>query len=124
MVYNINQVSFRQAITPPRMQGRMNASMRFIVWGTIPPGQILGGVIGATLGLSAAIWVGAIGSCAAFLFVLFSPVRSLRAMPEPVEDDSGPGRRPSGATLVGEALDEMSEAVGASAPLVRAEDAD
>ena len=41
--WNINQVSLRQAITPPRMQGRMNATMRFIVWGTIPLGAILGG---------------------------------------------------------------------------------
>jgi MFS family permease len=31
-IYNINQVSLRQAITPERMQGRMNATMRFIVW--------------------------------------------------------------------------------------------
>ncbi len=33
----------RQAITPPRMQGKMNATMRFIVWGTMPVGAILGG---------------------------------------------------------------------------------
>ena len=36
----------RQAITPPRMQGRMNATMRFIVWGTIPLGAIIGGALG------------------------------------------------------------------------------
>ena len=42
-VYNVNQVSLRQAITPDRLQGRMNASMRFIVWGTIPLGALLGG---------------------------------------------------------------------------------
>ena len=46
VVYNINQVSFRQAITPRRMQGRMNATMRFIVWGTIPIGSIVGGMLG------------------------------------------------------------------------------
>ena len=34
MAYNINQVSYRQAICPPRMQGRMNATIRFLVWGT------------------------------------------------------------------------------------------
>ena len=38
VVYNINQVSLRQAITPERMQGRMNATMRFMVWGTLPIG--------------------------------------------------------------------------------------
>jgi hypothetical protein len=35
VVYNITQVSLRQAITPERLQGRMNAGMRWIVWGTI-----------------------------------------------------------------------------------------
>ena len=50
-VYNVNQVSLRQAITPDRLQGRMNASMRFIVWGTIPLGALLGGGLGEALGL-------------------------------------------------------------------------
>jgi Na+/melibiose symporter-like transporter len=36
VVYNVAQVSFRQAITPTRLQGRMNATMRWIVWGTMP----------------------------------------------------------------------------------------
>lgn len=82
VVYNINQVSLRQAITPERMQGRMNATMRFIVWGTIPIGSILGGVLGGLVGLQATIWIGAIGSFLGFLPVLLSPVRSLQAIPE------------------------------------------
>src|SRR5207247_8947503 len=45
VVYNINQVSLRQAIVPKSIQGRMNASMRWIVWGTIPAGAIAGGVL-------------------------------------------------------------------------------
>ena len=83
VVYNINQVSLRQAITPERMQGRMNATMRFIVWGTIPIGSIAGGVLGGLIGLQATIWVGAIGSFVGFLPVLLSPVRSLQSIPEP-----------------------------------------
>ena len=39
VVYNIVQVSYRQAICPPRLQGRMNSVMRFMVWGTIPLGH-------------------------------------------------------------------------------------
>ena len=45
VVYNVTQVSLRQAITPERIQGRMNSVMRFIVWGTIPLGSLLGGVL-------------------------------------------------------------------------------
>jgi MFS family permease len=80
-VYNINQVSLRQAITPERMQGRMNATMRFIVWGTIPAGSILGGILGGLIGLHETIWIGAIGGVFAFLPVFFSPVRRLRTIP-------------------------------------------
>jgi MFS family permease len=84
VAYNITQVSLRQAITPERLQGRMNAAMRWVVWGVIPLGNLLGGGLGQTLGLRTALWVGAIGSMPTFLFVLLSPVRSIRTMPEPV----------------------------------------
>ncbi len=88
-IYNINQVSFRQAITPTGMQGRMNATMRFIVWGTIPVGALLGGYLGGVIGLRETIMVAAIGSFLPFLFVLFSPVRTIATMPAPLEDDAG-----------------------------------
>ena len=80
-IYNINQVSLRQAITPERMQGRMNATMRFIVWGTIPVGSILGGILGGLIGLHETIWIGAIGGVFGFLPIFFSPVRRLRTIP-------------------------------------------
>jgi MFS family permease len=83
VTYNVNQVSLRQAITPERMQGRMNATMRFIVWGTIPVGSIIGGFLGDRIGLQPTLWVGAIGSFLGFLPVLFSPVRALQRIPEP-----------------------------------------
>ncbi|HXR12942.1 MAG TPA: hypothetical protein VN770_11640, partial [Gaiellaceae bacterium] len=82
VAYNITQVSLRQAITPERLQGRMNAAMRWIVWGTIPLGSLVGGAIGQTVGLHAALWVGAIGGVPVFLWVLLSPVRSIRTMPD------------------------------------------
>ena len=46
LIYNINQVSLRQAIVPLRLQGRLNATMRTIVWGTLPLGAITGGLLG------------------------------------------------------------------------------
>ncbi len=85
--WNINQVSLRQAITPPRMQGRMNATMRFIVWGTMPVGSILGGALGSVIGLHATIIIGAVGGLFAFLPVTLSSVRHIVLMPEPVEDE-------------------------------------
>lgn len=90
MVYNINQVSYRQAICPPRMQGRMNATVRFLVWGTIPVGNILGGVLATVVGVHETIWIGAILSFAPALFPFLSPVRTLTEMPEPIGDDQPP----------------------------------
>lgn len=83
-LYNINQVSLRQAITPDHLLGRMNATMRFIVWGTLPIGALIGGALGSSIGLRPALIVGAIGQCLAFLWVFFSPVRALREQPQMV----------------------------------------
>jgi MFS family permease len=84
-IYNIDQVSLRQAITPDQVQGRMNATMRTIVWGTIPVGSFLGGVLGETIGVVMGIIVGGIISTLAFLWVLFSPVSALKEIPTQAE---------------------------------------
>jgi MFS family permease len=140
LVYNINQVSFRQAITPERMQGRMNATMRFVVWGTIPIGSMIGGAIGSfpgvdmTTAVTAAMWIGALGQAAPPLFVLLSPVRSLHRMPQPSGDGidtdeiaaassrAGPAVSPASGTI-GEALDEGPHPASTGAPLARRDDA-
>jgi MFS family permease len=96
VAYNITQVSLRQAITPERLQGRMNAAMRWIVWGTIPIGSLAGGAIATAYGLRAALWVGAIGGCFTFLPILFGSVRSIGRMPEPE-----PAPTPAQAELAG-----------------------
>ena len=65
VVYNVAQVSLRQAITPARMQGRMNATMRWIVWGTIPIGGIARRRRWATcIGVRETILLGALGEIA------------------------------------------------------------
>jgi len=86
VVYNINQVSLRQSIVPRSIQGRMNATMRWIVWGTIPVGALAGGVLGEVFGLREAIAIAVVGGIFAFLWVFLSPVRSLREIPEPPEE--------------------------------------
>jgi MFS family permease len=88
VVYNIVQVSYRQAICPPRLQGRMNSVMRFMVWGTIPPGTLLGGALAGWIGFRETIVVAAIGASLAVLWIVFSPQRHLREMPEPVDDSA------------------------------------
>ena len=88
--WNVNAVSLRQAITPLPMQGRTNATMRFISWGLIPVGTIAGGILGSTIGLHNTIWVGALGAVLGFVPVALSPVRLIREMPAPVDAGGTP----------------------------------
>ena len=84
-LYNVTQVSLRQRITPDRLLGRMNASTRFLIWGAIPVGSLLGGWLGTVLGLRSTLLLTAVGQMLAFLWVWFSPVRGLRQQPPPAE---------------------------------------
>ncbi|MFF0966008.1 MFS transporter [Streptomyces sp. NPDC003703] len=83
MVYNIAQLSYRQSVTPPELMGRMNAAVRWVVWGTLPVGGVLGGLLGTLIGVRPALWVAFAGSWAAGWFVFFSPLRRLRDVPPP-----------------------------------------
>jgi MFS family permease len=83
-IYNINQVSLRQAITPDRVQGRMNATMRTIVWGTMPIGALIGGILGTSIGLVQTIVIGGIVAVAAALWIFLGPVIRLKEQPAPV----------------------------------------
>jgi MFS family permease len=89
MVYNINQVSYRQAICPPRMLGRMNATVRFLVWGTMPIGSIIGGVIASIIGVHETIWIAAILGFTPAIWPFLSPIRRVQVMPEPIGDEPG-----------------------------------
>ncbi|MDX2733442.1 MULTISPECIES: MFS transporter [unclassified Streptomyces] len=90
-VFNINQISLRQSVTPAAMRGRMTATLRFVVWGVIPVGTFFGGVLAGPLGLRGVLWLAGIGSVFAGLPLLCSAVRSLRAMPEaaPIAQPTG-----------------------------------
>jgi MFS family permease len=82
VVYNVNQVSFRQRLCPDRLLGRMNASMRFVVWGVLPLGGLLGGVLGAVVGLRSTLWIGYIGEALASIWLFASPMRTMRDFPD------------------------------------------
>ncbi|WP_084316606.1 MFS transporter [Actinospica robiniae] len=81
VVYNTAQVSYRQRICPPQLLGRMNASVRWIVWGTMPLGALFGGALGTWIGVRETIAIGAVGGMLSGLWVFFSPLRQLRDVP-------------------------------------------
>lgn len=79
VAYNVNQISLRQAITPDRLLGRVNASLRFVTWGTLPLGALLGGFLGERLGLRTTLALIGAGALLAGLVLL--PIRGLREIP-------------------------------------------
>jgi len=83
-IFNVNQLSLRQSITPDHQQGRMNASIRFVMWAVVPFGALLGGFVGERVGLLPAIWIGVAGTTLAALWIFLTPVRSLVQPPEPL----------------------------------------
>lgn len=86
LLYNITQVTFRQRITPPRLLGRMNASVRFVVWGVMPIAALLSGVLGTWIGVVGTMWIGAIGQLLAAGFVVIGPFWALSELPDVVTE--------------------------------------
>jgi predicted MFS family arabinose efflux permease len=78
---NVNQLTLRQAITPPHLLGRMNSVIRCMYWGTIPAGSALGGVAATTIGLRETLLYSAIGATVACIPLACSPLRKLQALP-------------------------------------------
>lgn len=81
LVYNITQVTMRQRLCPPRLLGRMNASIRFVVWGVMPIASLLAGLLGSTLGVVPTLWIGFVGTVLASLFVVLSPLTTMKTLP-------------------------------------------
>jgi MFS family permease len=82
LLYNITQVTFRQRITPARLLGRMNASVRFVVWGVMPIAALLAGGLGTWLGVVPTMWIGAIGQVLSAAFVVIGPFWTMRELPD------------------------------------------
>ena len=84
-IFSIGQVSLRQTVTPVRLQGRMNATMEVIGAATVPVGALLGGLLGEQIGLRPTLLLAVAGELSAFLWLYFSPVRTTRTLPNPVD---------------------------------------
>jgi MFS family permease len=82
VIYNITQVSYRQRVCPPNLLGRMNASVRFIVWGTQPIGALVGGFLGAVFGIVPVLWITVAGTVLAALPVAISPLMGMKDIPD------------------------------------------
>jgi MFS family permease len=86
VLYNVSTISLTQALTPERLLGRVNASRRFIVWGTIPLGGLVSGGLASWIGMRPTMFIGSIGCALAAVPIALSPVRHVREIPTHAED--------------------------------------
>jgi MFS family permease len=86
VLYGINYLSLRQAITPDRLLGRMTATMRFFTVASAPLGSLVGGALATVIGLRGTLLtVGVCGLVLAAAAVLWSPIRAHRRLPLPAK---------------------------------------
>ena len=84
MVYNVNQQSIRQAVTPDRLPGRVQSGIFVLVALAQVAGSLLGGTIGQLAGLRIAIAIGVLITLTTALPSIWSPLRTLRRVPAPL----------------------------------------
>jgi predicted MFS family arabinose efflux permease len=60
-LYTVNSLTLRQVSTPPRMLGRVNATLHVVERGVIPFGALGGGMLGDALGLRPTLLLAAVG---------------------------------------------------------------
>ncbi|MFI6316815.1 MFS transporter [Nonomuraea sp. NPDC050556] len=96
VMYNVAQGSYRQAICPEALRGRMNASLRFLMWGSLPLGGVVGGLLGEAVTVHQLLWVACLGTAAAHLPLVLAPaVRKLKLTDADAKQDSRVRAAPS-----------------------------
>ena len=85
-MFDVMQLTLRQVITPNRLQGRMNATMRTLFWGPRPLGFLLGGALGSWIGLVPTMVIGATICALSVAFFFGSPFFEMRTAPEPAHE--------------------------------------
>ncbi|MEU8819369.1 MFS transporter [Actinoplanes sp. NPDC048796] len=75
LVYAITQLSYRQAVVPRPILGRVNATMRFLVMGLLPLGGLLGGALATLSSVRLTLSAVAVGLTLAPIFLILSPLR-------------------------------------------------
>lgn len=80
-LYSVNQQTVRQSLAAPEMLARINATWRFLVYGTQPVGALLGGTIAGVAGLRAAIVISSVGMLFSVGVAVWSPIRALKTLP-------------------------------------------
>ncbi|HZS30043.1 MAG TPA: MFS transporter [Gaiellaceae bacterium] len=67
---------------PTTVRARVSGGFQLVNYGVRPVGTALGGALGATIGVHTTLWIATVGALAGLLFLLPSPIRTMRDVPE------------------------------------------
>jgi hypothetical protein len=85
MILDVNAGAMLQARTPDRIRARAGGAFRFINYGIRPIGALLGGALGAALGLREAVLLSTVLSLGGVVWLIRSPILRIDVMPEAAE---------------------------------------
>ena len=82
MMLDISIGAIFAAVIPDALRSRVTGAFQAVNYGTRPLGALVGGLLGATLGVRPALWIATAGGVAAALLLLPSPLPRFK-MPDP-----------------------------------------
>ena len=85
MLLDILAGAINSGTIPVAVRGRVGGAFQVVNYGVRPLGTALGGVLGATIGVHTTLWIATIGALSGLAFLLPSPIRTLRDVPESAE---------------------------------------
>jgi hypothetical protein len=78
MVLDISIGSIFAAVIPDPLRSRVSGAFQAVNYGTRPAGALLGGTLGAAIGMRPALWIATVGGTTGFLWLLPSPLPRFR----------------------------------------------
>jgi MFS family permease len=85
MLLDITAGTLSSALIPAPLRSRVTGAFIVVNYGVRPVGTTLGGILGSTIGLRPTLWIATVGALAGLLWLLPSPIMSLRELPEVAE---------------------------------------
>jgi MFS family permease len=82
MLLDIMAGAINASLIPPTLRSRVSGAFMMVNYGVRPLGTAIAGVLGSQVGVRPTLWVATVGGLAGMLFLLPSPIRALRELPE------------------------------------------
>ena len=82
MMLDIMAGSLSAALIPTALRSRVSGAFMVVNYGVRPLGTTTAGILGTVIGLRPTLWIATIGPLLGLLFLLPSPILSLRELPE------------------------------------------